>query len=794
MPRPARVRPLEQIVNPHPERFGRSLAHSSSYLGLDCDSSRRGKSGFRWWSEFLRRHRWGVLVVWVLLFGAAGISSSSLGGALSGGGWYVQGSQSQQAAVQMARADLLGRGQTAVTLVVHDQRYTAPAPQFARRVREVTEALGRQSALHVGGAFGYGTLPAAQRDHYLGTDHRTAIDSVALGISDGTARRELPLAQSSLTTEFGHQGLLVSLISPAALWGAVNVLSQQDLLRAELITLPLILLILFLVYRSVMAAIVSVAVGVTAIVVTLGVLSPIAHHVQMSIFMENATTMLGLGVGVDYSLFVVSRHAEALRRGQSVTEAVAESLGTSGRTVALSGVTVIATMSALLLINLNVIISIAVGAITVVAFSVLSSTVLLPTLLHLLDRRILKGQLRWRRKDRDATPWAAAGGGSSRWHRLAVAVMRRPVLVIVLCATGLSALAVPAWQLRTFTPDARIIPASAASRQGYDYVQAQLGMGATSPVQVVITSSSSLVMGKNVSALTRLQTSLAALPGVSAAHSALSVAAATSPAHPTTILADRAALAPGLRDTIDHYLSRNDRITVIELLATHRASDLSTQHLVSAARKIAAQSSGSAFSVNVGGETAEGMDSNHVIQSKLPEVVLAMLALIYVLLLLTFRSVLLPLKAVVMNALSVAATYGILVLVFQKGEGAGVLGLTRTGNLQNFVPVLLLAILFSLSTDYEVFLLNRVRENYQHTGDNTGSVAAGLESTAPLISGAALLMVAVFGAFAFTGMVPIEQLGFGMAIAIIIDATVVRALLVPATMRLLGKWNWWLPL
>lgn len=746
-------------------------------------------------SMFLQRRRWIVLSAWALMLAVAGVSAGSLSDVLSGGGWYVTGSASQEAATRLADARLLGRGATAVTLVIHDRHYTANDPRFLARAQQVVSALAAQKALHVGSVIGYTTLSAGARDHYVGRDQRTAIDSVALGLDDGAARRELPAAQAVLTDTFGRQGVTVSLVSPAAMWGAVNIASQQDLLRAELFTLPLIMVILLMIYRSVTAAIVSLAVGVTAIIFTLGVLSPIAHHVEMSVFIENAATMLGLGVGVDYSLFIISRYTEELRRGRTASEAVAESLRTSGHTVVLSGATIIATMAALLLIRLNVIVSIAVGAITVVAFSILAATLLLPSLLHVLGSRIFAGQ--FARRHRQPVPAGASRDDrhaeSNRWHQLAMAVMRRPVTVIILCVAALGLLALPAGQIRTFSPDARILPTSSPARQGYDYVQRDFGVGASSPIQVVIHSTTPLDTAAAVSTLTALQTKLSQLPGVASVQSALTIASAANPATiPTAILASRNQMPHDLRDQLQHYISANGETTVIELLPAHQAADTVTQHLVQQVRELTAGVP-APLNVVVGGETAEGMDANKLIQAGLLKVVLAMLALVYLVLLLTFRSVLLPLKAVAMNVLSLAATYGVLVSVFQKGIGTGVLGLDHTGSLQNFVPVLLLALLFSLSTDYEVFLLSRIRENYLRTDDNIRSVASGLESTAPLISGAAALMVAVFGAFAFTGMVPIEQLGFGMAVAIFLDATIVRALLVPATMRLLGRWNWWLP-
>ena len=228
-------------------------------------------------------------------------------------------------------------------------------------------------------------------------------------------------------------------------------------------------------------------------------------------------------------------------------------------------------------------------------------------------------------------------------------------------------------------------------------------------------------------------------------------------------------------------------------MATGRAADQSTRDLLAATQAAAASAGIPGATVQVGGETAEGVASNTLISDNLPRVIGVMLVVIYLLLLFTFRSVLLPLKAILMNLLSVGATFGVLVLVFQHGFGSSLLGVEGPADIQNFIPILLLALLFSLSTDYEVFLLGRVREEFVKTGDNTASVARGVAGTAPLISGAALLMVVVFGGFAFAGILPMKQLGFGMAVAIAIDATLVRLVIVPASMRLLGRWNWWMP-
>ncbi len=736
-------------------------------------------------SDFTRRYRWTLLIAWLVVLGVGGASAASISTVLSGGGWYVDGSQSQQAADDLASAGLLSRGETAMTLVVHDNARTISDADFGARVARVADAVAADPALRVSSAYGWATLSGTAQFQFLGDDGRTVITSVALGLDDGTARRELPLAQNRLTDQFADQGLQVSLVSPAALWGAVNTLSSEDLAVAELVAFPLIAVILFLLYRSVVAAVVSLAVGVTAIVLTLGVLSPIAHQWELSIFMVNAATMLGLGVGVDYSLFIVSRYQEELRHGQTVSDAVAESLRRSGHTVVFSGLTVLVTMATLLVVPLNVIVSLALGAITVVAFSILASTLVLPVLLHLLGHRINRGTVK---------VFGGAAKGAGRWKRFAMMVMRRPVTFGLVGVLVLVALALPSSGLRTFTPDARIIPTSSPVRQGYDYAQQQFGVGATSPVQIVVQSSAPLSAGRAAAALVRLHDQLAALPSVERVQSVVSVLRAVSPAQPLAPLADPpSALPDPIRQSVAHFLSGDARTTVIELLPQGRASDDSSRTLIEQVRSVTAGVDQPGWRVSVGGETAEGLDANEVIQSHLPLVIGLMLVSVFLLLLITFRSVLLPLKAVVMNVLSLGATYGILVLVFQEGVAPNFLGLEKTDYLQNFVPILLLAVLFSLSTDYEVFLLDRVRENYRHSHDNTGSVAAAVETTAPLISGAAILMVAVFGAFAFTGMVPIQQLGFGMAVAILIDATLVRLVLVPAAMRLAGRWNWWMP-
>ncbi|MFJ1914869.1 MMPL family transporter [Streptomyces sp. NPDC088147] len=746
-------------------------------------------------SRLTSRRRRPLAVLWLLLLVVAGWQAAPLPGLLSGGGWYVPGSGSAVAAERLTDG-FDGRGATSLTLVIEDTRHRAGDPAFEARVRDAAGAVLGDDTLRASGGYGYTTLTGDRaRAAFLGDDDRTALVRVGSELDDGTARRLLPGIQDRLSRQYEPQGLRVSLVSQAALWGEVNHLSERGLILAELVTLPLILLVLLLLFRSVAAALAALLVGVSSVVFALAVLALIARRTELSVFVQNAATMLGLGVGVDYSLFMIMRFKSELPTGggplsrEDRERALARTLRTSGETVVASGITIVAAMSTLFLVDLSVIQSMALGAVVVVAFSVLTSVLLLPVLLHLLGSRI-----EWGRIGRRGARTARSGGG---WVAVTHAVMRRPVLFLVVGVAALTALALPALRLDTFTPDARVVPADAAVRQGYDAVRDEFGVGSAAPVQVVVESRVPLHTRSDaeVAKLLRFHDSVAGLPGVVRTDSAIGTLREAGRDRPFAVLAAPDRLPADARGTVRHFVSADGRTLLIEVVGGDTASSGPVRDLLTSVRAEAAgfTAGGGGWNIDVGGETAEGVDANKVIEDRLVLVIATMLAVIYLLLLLTFRSLFLPLKAIAMNLLSVGATYGVLVLVFQDGLGGGLFGFDVDGHLTNFVPVLLVTLLFSLSTDYEVFLLSRVREDHLATGDDIGSVARGMSATMPLISGAAVLMVAVFAAFAFTGILPMQQLGLGMALAIALDATVIRLLIVPASMRLMSRWNWWLP-
>jgi len=716
------------------------------------------------YAAWLDLHRRRAVLVGVLLVLACGAVASPLQSLLSGGGWYPPGSASGAVARHLGDG-FAGRGGSPVTVVV---REVGTGPLTQETVKDAVADVTADPALHVSGSFGAATAAtAAELTPYLRSS--VGVEYLALDLSDGTARRILPQAQERLNTRFDKGPVRVSLVSTASFWGEINQLSESGLAKAELITLPLIALILLLIYRTVAAAAVSLAVGVSAVLPTFAVVTLLARHIELSVFVSNTATMLGLGVGIDYSMFMITRYRQELQQGATSREAMSTTLRTSGHTVAASGLTIMATMSCLFVVDLNVVRSIALGAVLVVGFSVLVCLTLLPALLLALGPRLERGRIplgmlgRFRRQP--------GTDGPDMWHRLATAVMRRPVVATLGAAAVLLLLAAPATQLTTLTPDVRVVPSGDPVRAGYDAMQRAFGRGATSPLEVVAWNEdgSRLTDGQQQAVLA-LADRVQHLPGV---------VAVLGPQSGAT--------------TVARYRATRDSALALDVVAGDYASSPATRRLLSELRSQAQDASTGTLRVQVGGETALAVDSNAAVDRGLPTVMLLMVLILFTLLLVTFRSILIPVKAVLMNVLSVAATFGVLVAVFQHGHGAGLLGLGQSGYIVNFVPTLLLALLISLSTDYEVFLLDRVREVYRQTGDTTHAVGSALSSTAPLISGAALLMIAVFGAFGLSGIVPMQQLGLGMAVAIALDATLIRLVLVPASMRLMGRWNWWLP-
>jgi uncharacterized membrane protein YdfJ with MMPL/SSD domain len=568
-------------------------------------------------------------------------------------------------------------------------------------------------------------------------------------------RRQLGVSGSRQGT-LADGRVTAGVIGQGALWAAMQDLSKQAATQSELKGFPIIAIVLFLVFGCLGATLLPLVLGAAAVAVTTAILFGLSLVMEISLFASDVTSMIGIGVAVDYSLFVLVRYREAMASGAGHERAIATSLRTSGRAVIFSGLTVVLSLLTIYRIDDAALRSLALGAIVVVAVAVLAAGTLLPALMAVLGPRWLRpgrvhAHLTRRRR--------GAPSAGRFWERWAAGVMRRPALCLTASAAILIVLAIPATRLVMRSNAEAQLPASDAAVTAAQTAGDRLGPGASGPVYVLI----------------RYQRGTASAP---ANRALVTSVAATLARSPRVLYVSPPATGADARDSI---------LTAVLTVDPEGAVARDT---VRALRTTLAADGGG--QVLVGGNTASLIDFDNLVTSSVPWIFGLILILAFVVLLVLLRSVVLPLKAICMNLLSVGAAYGALVAVFQWGW-LSFLHLPRAPAIDTIVPPLVLVVAFGLSMDYEVFLLTRIRERYEQTGDTSGAVRYALARSATPISSAALIMVAVFLAFVSSGMPTIQRLGFALAIAIALDATIVRLVLVPAAMTVLGRWNWWLP-
>ncbi|MEN3358292.1 MAG: trehalose monomycolate/heme transporter, partial [Mycobacteriales bacterium] len=693
-----------------------------------------------------RRRRW-VLGLAVAFLAFAGAWGTQVFGTLSGSGFDDPGSDSYRA-TQVA-ADKLGRDDADVVVLYRSDTATVDDPDFARAVTSTLAALPHSVVDRVT------TYWSSRAPQLVSTDRHASYAVLRLAGDEQQREDALPAIEGKLAAP----GLHTQVGGATTISRDINRRVTEDIGRAESLSMPLVMILLVVIFGSLVAASLPLAIGVTAILGAFTALRGLTYVTDVSVFSINVITILGLGLAIDYGLFVVSRFREELRRTSSVEDAVARTMATAGRTVAVSGVTVAVSLAGLLIFPQLFLRSMGFGGIAAVLIAMIAALTVLPALLsvfgHRVDALSVRAGVRrlLRRPARTALAPAADRGA---WYRIAHSVMRRPVVYAVGIVAVLVALGLPFLRVTFGGIDARALPAGTESRQVAEAINRDFSPNATSPIEAVVTLPGPAAAPAGQAAVGGYLAAVRAVPGVTGAQV-------------TGVAGDTARVGIGY--------------------ATEPISAAS-RDLVGRIRALPAPAGGT---VLVGGQTAELVDLLHSVGSRLPWMGLLVLAATIVLLFLAFGSVVLPVKAVLMNVLSLSASFGALVWIFQDGHLSGLLNFTSTGSVEATQPILVLAIVFGLSMDYEVFLMSRIRERYLATGDNAGAVAAGLQRTGGLITTAALLLVVVIGAFSLSGITFIKLIGVAMAIAIVVDATVVRALLVPASMRLLGRWNWWAP-
>jgi uncharacterized membrane protein YdfJ with MMPL/SSD domain len=692
---------------------------------------------FHRWSEVLVRRARSVLAVGVLATILAAVFGVGVFDSLSQGGFDTPHSP---AAAELAREQhVFGNEAVDVIAIYRSPDLSVSDPAFKA---EVDKTLARIPA---GTTTSVATYWDTRDPSMVSTDKHATTVVISLA---GVGQAELADKNDLLVPTLKADHLETQIAGTWAVYKGVNETVSKDLARAETISLPLVIILSLLIFGSVVAALMPALVGAIAVLGALAVVRLITGVTEVSVFSINVITLLGTGLAIDYALFVISRFREELAAlpeddPEASAKAIRVTMATAGRTVMFSGLTVAAAMSSLLIFPQNFLRSLGYGGIAAVLVAVLAATTVLPAILVLLGRRIDAGRLPWRRH----RP-VAVNNDHGAWARLAHAVMRRPVVVMVVVVTALLAVASPFLAAKWGSVDYRVLPPDNPAHVAAVALNTDFGQERSSTNLLLETTDRA------------------------------EVAAYTQ----------KVEQVPGVLDV--RPVDQQDGVTLLRAGWAGNSQTQASQDVVKAIRAIPGPAG---EDVLVGGLTADTVDLLGSIEDHLPWMALIIAMVMLVLLFLAFGSLVLPVKAFAMNLLSISASFGVITWIFADGHLEGALGFTSAGFLDATQPIFMLAILVGLSMDYEVFLLSRVREQWDLTHDNTLSVATGVQRTGRIITSAALLLAVVIGAFSTSGIVFMKMIGIGMLVALLVDALIVRSLLVPATMKVLGNWNWWAP-
>jgi putative drug exporter of the RND superfamily len=703
---------------------------------------------------FVFRYRWAVLVTsGALLALAVGVLVQ--GGSLTSG--VIHGLEAEKA--QEVVAAVTGRPvDTTFVVVLHADRKGAPEDGFADAASAALAPL--RDDPRVAAVISPDDLPEAYAAPMIDGPGGTEMAIVTMA---GDYREALA-AYPAVRREIRSDRLTIACTGRVPYAHDLDRTLEHDLLRAEVVSLPLALLVLLYVFRTVAAATLPVGVGALAVVGGIAVVTALSRVTEIAQYTINVCSLIGTGIAIDYSLFIVSRYREELADGKGLREALTRAMGTAGRVVGFSGVAVATGFAGLLFFEGSYLFAMGVGGIVVVALGVAFALTFLPALLAVLGPRIHAGRLPRprpqvaRAQEGTQQPAGAPGGPAGRWHRMTLRVMRRPLLFLLPTLALMLTMGAPFLHVRLAASDVRVLPEEAEARRGYELLRVHFPDQVANRIAAAVRFPSSPMMPERIAAVRALEARMATLPSV------------------------RSVDGP----TSDPTIAMGDDAIVLYAITDAPPESLEARAIVSALRADRVVADGTLL---VGGATANDVDVTSYMLARAPKAIAVVVAATVVVVFLLLGSVVLPIKAVIMNFVSIAGSFGALVWFFQDGH----IFVSEGRPVEPSLPIVLFCALFGLSMDYEVLMLSRMKESWEETGDNTQAVADGLEKTAGLITSAAAIMVAVFGAFALARVVLVKAVGLGMALAVAVDATLVRLLLVPATMRLFGHLNWWAP-
>lgn len=715
--------------------------------------------------HFSYRYRWAVLTLWLLAVVAALPFLPRVSGALEVGGFSSPHTEAARTR-ELLRERIPGYSPSSLIVLFSHPTLRPSDPSFVeqaqRALRNVT------SVPHVTGIRWFTENPSQ-----VAPDGSLTYAVIDLDLQPEEAQRVLDEIQAAIVpTE-----LRVQLAGAPAFYADLERVTERDLRRAELIAFPFALAALLFVFGSVVAAAVPLFIGGVTVALVLGLVYALTRVTELSIFTLNVASLLGLGLSIDYSLFLVSRFREELAANE-LEHAVARTTATAGRAVFFSGLTVLIGLSGLGFFEFLFMRSVGIAGILVVLVAVSASLTLLPAILGILGRRI------------DALQVIRRGPETGRfWHGITEFVMQRPLQVAIPVIVVLVVLGLPFRHVELSSPDATILPTSTPSRQALEDFRRAFGDGALSPIVIAVETERPVNDPQTLAALYEFTRRLAADPRVTRITSIVTIDPRITLAQYQMLYADPTRIPDPVLRRAYEQLAGDHLAAVYVYTDSLPASDRAKQLL----HDIRRMDPGPGLRLWVDGGTAEIVDVVDRMYSEFPYAALTVVLATYVVLFLLLRSVFLPLKAIILNVLSLTASYGALVFVFQDGHFSSLLRFSPLGFTEASLPIVMFCILFGVSMDYEVFLLSRMREAWDQTRDNRIAVATGLARSGRIITGAALILVVVASAFVTADVVLIKALGLGIALAIALDASIVRTLLVPATMRLLGQWNWWVP-
>ncbi|WP_397538866.1 MMPL family transporter [Rummeliibacillus pycnus] len=716
-----------------------------------------------------------ILFTWIVLFLLSLCFGPQLNNHLSGETLASPNSESIMANNQI-KTNFDGNYSQNIIVVLDYPNKNTSDPEFVSEVKKVEQQIKQNKMVEKTTSILNSADP-----NLVDKKNKRMFINIYMNASSKEAEEYVRTLKTDLSNENSiKKGVNIHITGGAAILNDMNEVSKKNVQMVEIIGLPIVFILLLFVFRSLIASFLPILIGVFSIMITMSIIFFISLQFNLSMFLTNIVTMLGLGVSIDYALFITQRFREELQTTNDIKEAIIHSMKSAGRSVFFAGLTVMVSLASLFSTNTTFFTSISLGGLIVLFVSILSAMTLLPALLVLLGHRVNSFKI----------PAIIKSNKINRfWHSVIQIILKKPILLIGTFLLILIAVSFPALKLQMHLPVAAFeeLPEDSDSRIGMEILSDHLGSGKIFPIKILLTNKTNSILDtKSLNQINELANKIEKHENV---QEVLSLESLINKTQGNMISLESDNLPLEIQQQVQSFLSRDKQQTILYVIPKDGPSSEKTRDLVKQIRSIIHHNLEKPFTAKVTGETATGLDFDQQIIKSIPSIISIIVIMTLIVLFFAFRSIILPIKAVLLNGLVTLSTLGILVYMYQSGNWVN----TNAQALNVGTPVLLFAILFGLSIDYEVIIVSRIKEEYEKTQNNQSSIINGVISTMGMINGAASIMIVVFGVFIFADFRFVQEIGVGLAIAIFIDALIVRTIIVPASMHLLGNLNWWVP-